>query len=226
MTYTLLIADRSYSSWSLRGWLTFAAFGIPVTVEDTRLYEPGFAADLKRYAPARTVPALRLPEGVVLTDSMAIAEEIAQRHPEAGLWPADPARRAVARSLLAEMHSGFGALRTACPMNLRTSYRDVPVSPEVQADLERLQLLWAHARSVAGDGPWLLGGYSLADVAFAPVAMRIAGYGLAVDDLARAYVNRHLAEPNFLKWRARGLEDAPQEAYRRDFPHVDWPAAI
>ncbi|MDJ0991985.1 MAG: glutathione S-transferase [Dinoroseobacter sp.] len=226
MTYSLLIADRSYSSWSLRGWLTFAAFGIPVDVVNTRLYQPGFAEDLKSFHPARTVPAVRLPEGAVLTDSLAIAEEMATRHPEAGLWPEAATARAIARSLVSEMHSGFMALREACPMNLRTSYNGVPISDAVRADLDRIETLWAYAREHAGDGPWLLGKYSLADVFYAPVAMRIAGYGLSVGPEACMYVNHHLREPNFLKWRALGLEDEPQATYKRSYIHVDWPNAI
>lgn len=226
MTYQLLIADRSYSSWSLRGWLTFAAFGIPVDITYTRLYQPGFREDLKPFYPARTVPALRLPEGAVLTDSLAIAEEMATRHPEAGLWPADARARAIARSLTAEMHSGFTALREACPMNLRTSYSGVPVSDAVQADLDRIEILWAFAREHADSGPWLLGRYSVADVFFAPVAMRIAGYGLNVGPAARDYVNQHLSEPNFVAWRTQALQDAPQDAYKRAYVHVDWPESI
>ncbi|WP_425091727.1 glutathione S-transferase [Tropicimonas sp. S265A] len=226
MSYSLLIADRSYSSWSLRGWLCFAAFDVPVTVEDTRLYQPGFTEDLKRYAPARTVPAARMPEGGILTDSLAIAEELATRHPKAGFWPEDPTARALARSLVAEMHSGFSALREACPMNLRTAYSGVPVSDAVQADLNRIELLWGLARQHAADGPWLFGAYSLADVFYAPVAMRIAGYSLPVSEAGVAYINAHLAEPNFLAWRARGLEDSPQEAYRRAYVHIDFPERL
>ena len=220
MTYTLLIADRSYSSWSLRGCLTFACFGIPVEFETTRLYEPGFAEDLKRYVPAKTVPALRLPEGGVLTDSIAIAEEVAFRHPNAKLWPSDPVDRALARSMVAEMHSGFVALRDACPMNIRTAYTETPVSEAVRADLARLEYLWSLA---PGPGPWLFGDYSIADVFFAPVAMRIAAYTLPVGEAAQALVAAHLAHPEIRKWRALALCDAPQAFYRRDYPEKDWP---
>jgi len=225
MTYTLLIGDRSYSSWSLRGWLCFAAFDIPVTVEETRLYESGFATDLARFAPARTVPALRLPEGGVLGDSLAIAEELASRHPDAGHWPQAPAARALARGLVAEMHSGFLALREACPMNLRTAYRGVEVAEAMRADLTRIEALWALARAHPRDqdGPWLFGRYSLADVFFAPVAMRIAGYGLSVGPQAQAYVEQHLGDAPFLNWRAKALDQAPQDTYRRDYDAAPWP---
>ena len=220
MTYTLLIADRSYSSWSLRGWLTFAAFGVPVTVESTRLYQTSFADDLSRFPPAKTVPVVRLPEGGVLTESVAIAEEIAARHPGSGHWPEDPVQRALARSMVAEMHAGFTALREACPMNLRTSYQTVPVDRAVAGDLDRIQHLWSLA---GGPGPWLFGSYTLADAFFAPVAMRIAAYNLPVGPEAHAYVAAHLAHPLLRQWRARGLCDAPQEFYLRDYPTRDWP---
>src|SRR5690606_18910451 len=116
---------------------------------------------LAAFAPARTVPAARLPDGAVVTDSLAIAEELASRHPEAGLWPGDPAARARARSLAAEMHAGFAALRSHCPMNLRDAFTDVPVPAAVRADLDRIEALWAYARASHGtEGPWLFGRYT------------------------------------------------------------------
>jgi len=223
MTYDLLIADRAYSSWSLRGWLLTAAFGIGARLHTTRLYEPGFAAALADWAPARTVPALRLPEGVVIADSLAIAEELASRHPGAGLWPQDPRARAIARALAAEMHAGFTALRNHCPMNLRVSYTDCQPPQAVRDDLARLETLWAWARAETG-GPWLCGDYSAADVFFAPVAARIAGYNLPVGAAAMAYVEAHLAHPDFRRWRAMGLVDgADQTYYDRPWPRRPWP---
>lgn len=135
MTYDLVIGDRSYSSWSLRGWLLFEKFGLPVNVRQVRMYTSAFSELLREYAPARTVPVMRLGEDVV-TDSLAIAEELAQRHPEAGHWPEPSAARALARSMTAEMHSGFTALRGACPMSLRTAFSGVETGDEVRADLE------------------------------------------------------------------------------------------
>lgn len=223
MTYTLLIADRSYSSWSLRGWLAFAAFGIPVDLRVTRLYQPGFAEDLRAFAPARTVPVVRTPEGALLTDSIAIAEELAQRHPQAGHWPSDPAQRCLARSLTAEMHSGFTTLRGDCPMNLRQAYSGVPISDALQADLDRLDAIWGQALGADRDGPWLFGRYTMADAFFAPVAARVAGYGLPLSDAAQDYVAAHLAHPDFVAWRAAGLNDAPQSAYDMPWQMRGWP---
>jgi len=225
MTYDLVLGDRAYSSWSLRGWLLFEAFGLSARTQHARLYEPGFAETLARFAPARTVPALRLPEGVVIGDSLAIAEELATRHPEASHWPQDPKARAIARALAAEMHASFTALRSHCPMNLRISYQDCTPPQAVLDDLARLETLWAWARAETGAiGPWLCGAYSAADAFFAPVAARIAGYNLPVSAEAQAYVDAHLAHPAFRRWRAMGLVDGPDQSfYDRPWPQRPWP---
>ena len=222
--YDLVIGDRAYSSWSLRGWLLFEAFGIPYRLHRARLYTDELPKLLADYAPARTAPTIRTPDGVVMFESLAIAEELASRHPDAGIWPQGRAR-AVARVLAAEMHAGFTALRSHCPMNLRVSYTDCAPPPAVLADLQRLETIWDWARGETGaSGPWLCGDYSAADVFFAPVATRIATCNLPVSDRARAYVAAHLAEPNFRRWRAMGLVDgADQEFYRRDYPTLPWP---
>ena len=217
MSWTLAIGERCYSSWSLRGWLLFDAFGIAAKTVTAPMYSPGFAHTLRGFAPARTVPAARLGD-VVVWDSLAIAEELASRHPEAGHWPADPGPRAAARSMAAEMHSGFAALRDHCAMNLRSAYREVPVPEAVRADLDRIEALWSQA-----DG-WLFGAYSAADAFFAPIAMRIAGHDLSVGPTARAYVDRHLAHPSLRRWRAMGCAVDPVLApYDREWPRAPWP---
>ena len=225
MTYELVIGDRGYSSWSLRGWLLFEAFGLPVKTRSAGLYTDELPTLLKQFHPARTAPTLRTPEGWVVTESLAIAEELATRHPDAGLWPADPQARGVARSLAAEMHAGFTALRSHCPMNLRLSYTDCAPPPEVLADLDRLQVIWSWARDSLGhSGPWLCGEYSVADVFFAPVAARIAGYNLPVGEQAMAYVQAHLNHPAFRRWRAMGLVDGADQAfYDRPYARRPWP---
>jgi glutathione S-transferase len=225
MTYDLVIGDRAYSSWSLRGWLLFDAFGIPVRTHSARLYTDELPELLKSFFPGRTAPTMRTPDGVVVPETIAIAEELASRHPGAALWPDDPKARAVARVLAAEMHAGFGALRSHCPMNLRVSYTDCAPPPEVLADLARLEVIWAWAKRETGsDGPWLCGEYSAADAFFAPVATRIATYNLPVNAAAMSYVQAHLAHPSFRRWRAMGLVDgADQDFYRRDYPRRPWP---
>lgn len=227
MGYQLAIGDRSYSSWSLRGWLLFAKGGIAVKVLAGRLYSDDFARLLSEFAPAQLVPALRLPGGTVIGETTAIAETLAERHPEAHLWPTDPDARAVARWLAAEMHAGFVALREHCPMNLRVSYDDCAPPDGVLCDLQRIEALWALARTRFGaNGPWLFGRWSAADAFFAPVAARIAAYNLPVSEPAMAYVNTWLADPEFRRWRAIGLaEGNDQPYYRRDWPTRPWPGA-
>ena len=226
MTYDLVIGDRAYSSWSLRGWLLFDAFGIPVKTRSARLYTDELARVLADgFFPGRTAPTMRTPDCTVVPETIAIAEELASRHPDAGLWPADPKARAVARVLAAEMHAGFIALRNHCPMNLRVSYTTCEPPEAVLADLARLETLWSWARAQTGSQtPWLCGAYCAADAFFAPVATRIASYNLPVAPEALAYVQAHLAHPSFRKWRAMGLVDgADQEFYRRDWPRRAWP---
>lgn len=225
MSYSLALGDRAYSSWSLRAGLLVDRFDLPVTCRFARLYDPGFEALLAEFAPARTVPALRTPEGTVICESLAIAEELASRFPDRGLWPDEPAARATARGLAAEMHAGFMALRTDCPMNLRVAYQGFAPSDEVRADLARLDEIWAAARAAtASAGPWLCGDYSIADAFFAPVAARIATYGLPVGPVAKTYVNAHLAEPAFLRWRAASLTDGlDQPVYAMALPERPWP---
>lgn len=225
MTYDLAIGDRAYSSWSLRGWLLFDAFDIPVKTHSARLYTSELATLLKDFFPGRTAPTMRTPDGTVVPETLAIAEELASRHPDAGIWPTDPKPRSIARVLAAEMHAGFTALRGHCPMNLRVSYSDCAPTDPVLADLDRLQTLWAWARAETGaTGPWLCGDYCAADAFFAPVAARIAGYNLPAAPDAATYVAAHLAHPSFRRWRAMGMVDgADQDYYRRDFPVRPWP---
>jgi glutathione S-transferase len=227
MTYDLVIGDRAYSSWSLRGWLLFDAFGLPVKLHVARLYTDELPTLLKQFHPGKTAPTMRTPDGVVVPETIAIAEELASRHPEAGIWPADPKARAVARVLAAEMHAGFTALRSHCPMNLRVSYEGCEPPQAVLDDLARLEVIWDWARAETGAQVWLAGAYSAADAFFAPVATRIATYNLPVSDRAMDYVQAHLAHPSFRRWRAMGLVDgADQEFYRRPYPQRPWPGPV
>jgi glutathione S-transferase len=221
MTYTLAIGERTYSSWSLRGWLAFAAFGLEVEVVPVRLDHPEFLADLAPFAPARSVPALRI-EGVgVVWDSLAIAETLAERHPEIAFWPRDPLARMQARAMAAEMHAGFTALRGgSTPMNLRATFLGLVPSAAVLKDLARIEALW----EAAPGRPWLFGDYTLADAFFAPVAARIAAYRLPVGPRAQEYTAAHLAHPAFRAWRAAALADPRRvEADETGLPEGPWP---
>lgn len=224
MTYTLAIGDRIYSSWSLRGWLMFAKFGLSVTVREGRLYTDEIGKVLADFGGASLVPAVTADDGLAVWDSLAIAETLAERHPKAGHWPADPALRPLARAMCAEMHSGFRALRNACPMNLEYRYLGFAVSEAVRKDLDRIELLWRLARKKSvTKGPWLFGEYCAVDAFYAPVATRIVTYGLDVGDEAKTYANAHLADEKFREWRAAGLVNfVAQPSYAMDLAKRDW----
>lgn len=225
MSYELFIGDRTFSSWSLRGWLMFEQFGIPVKTNMVGLYSGTLAKDLAALTPAELVPTLRIDGDIVVGETLAMAETLAERHPDANMWPSDPAARALARWVTSEMHAGFHALRGDCPMQLLHQYQGFTAVPDVQADLNRITDLWTLARSKHGaGGPWLFGQYSLADAFYAPVAARIAGYGLPVNDLAQDYVKTTLADPAFRRWRAMGLTKSYDPVpYAMDLPTRAWP---
>lgn len=226
MTYELFIGDRSFSSWSLRGWLMFEMFGLPVSVKSVGLYTGTLAEDLAPLLPARLVPVMRTPDGIVVGDTLAMAQTLEERHPKVGFWPEEPAARALARWMVAEMHSGFTSLRSACPMTLRNAWEGFAAPDAVTDDLARIETLWSLARTRHGtsDSPWLFGRYSLADAFFAPVAARIAAYGLNVGTDAKAYVAAHLAEPAFRRWRAQGQTVTYDVLpYAMDLPMAPWP---
>lgn len=223
MSCRLILGDRTYSSWSPRIWLPVDRFGLPVRTGFLSFAAAPVAQQVADHAPARTVPLLLTPDGPVW-DSLAIAEELAQRF-SADLWPAAPAGRAMARSLAAEMHAGFAALRQHCPMNLRRACADMPVPAAVADDLARIDAIWCHAlaRCGGGDG-WLCGACSVADASFAPVAARIAGYGLPVSPVAAAYMDRRLGEPSFRRWRVAALAETETPArYALPYRQVPWP---
>jgi len=214
---TLWLGDPGHSSWSLRGWLLFERFGLIAKTRFVDLSdERGVAAMLADAAPlARTVPTMVTPEGAVVSESLAIAEELATRFPDAGHWPADPALRARARTLAAEMAAGFLPLRAACPMNLFVAYEPVDVDDAVRADLARLDAIWGAALEASG-GPWLCGAYSAADAFYAPVATRIATYDLAVSETAQA-VDRPLRRSGQRRV-VQAARRQRQAAYREGVP--------
>ena len=223
MTYELAIGDRLFSSWSLRGWLLFNKFDVPAKVRHYRMYSPQFDQFKIDFAPARTVPAVKTDTGIIW-DSLAIAETLADQHPDKGYWPKDPTARAFARTISAEMHSSFVHLRSNCPMDIRHSYGGYDIPDDVMADVQRIEFLWETARGHATQGPWLFGAYSIADVLFAPVAMRFACYGLAQSGFAKTYVGTHLNDPVFRRWRAMGFaENFQQTVYDKDMPKTSWP---
>jgi glutathione S-transferase len=204
---TLIIGNRNYSSWSLRGWLAASLSGIAFETELVRLSEPDSQAALLRHSPAGKVPVLRHGERVIW-DSLAIIEYLAELCPDAGLWPADPDARAPARSITAEMHAGFGGLRANMPMNLRKALPGKGRGPGVAEDIARITAIWRDARSRFGqDGPFLFGRYSAADAMYTPVASRFRTYGVELDSASQAYADAVLTWPAFLAWQSAALEE-------------------
>lgn len=226
MSYTLYIGDRLFSSWSLRGWLMLEKFGLSYQTVMVGLYSGTMAQDMKDLAPARTVPAMKTATGHILSDSISMAETLAEENPNAGLWPKDAGARALARNLVAEMHAGFGALRGECPNNIAWIWKDFEPSPAVLKDVARVEYLWEFAQSRYGrsDSPWLFGDYSLADAFYAPICCRMTTYNLPKSDRAKAYIDATLTDPAFLDWRKSSLTEV-HDPFPYDFKNAkaDWP---
>jgi glutathione S-transferase len=193
--YTLVIGNKNYSSWSMRPWLLMQHFGIPFEERFIPLYQDGHREKIAPLSPSGRVPCL-IDGETVIWDSLAICEYLADHH--AGLWPADAAARGVARSVCAEMHSGFTALRSTFGMNIRRrSPRPIP-TPEVAADIDRIVALWTDCRTRFGQGqggPWLFGKFSVADAFYAPVCFRFQTYGVVPTGIAGDYQHAMLQTP-------------------------------
>ena len=202
----LIIGNKRYSSWSLRPWLALAHHGIPFEEIQIPLYTPTSKAEILRHSPSGRVPAL-LDGGLAVWDSIAVLEYLADRFPALGLWPQDPARRAHARSVSAEMHSSFAALRHAMPMDVVRPPSTLALSPEVAADAARIQAIWRNCRDQAGDGPFLFGAFGAADCMYAPVVTRFHTYGVALDPACRAYADAVMALPAMQRWIAAAREE-------------------
>jgi glutathione S-transferase len=208
----LIIGPRTYSTWSLRGWLVMRAAGVDFSVVEARYDTEAQKAALRRVSPSGFVPVLRV-DGEVIWDTLAIAEWAAERYPEAKLWPSDPTVRALARSAAAEMHSGFAALRTFCgtgpdhPM-VGSSQAETPSDPALDRDLARIVALFRQMRGrFQAVGPWVFGERSIADIFYTPVAARVRHFQIDLsahgdDGTARTYVEARLAHPHFREWEA------------------------
>lgn len=211
----LVIGNKCHSSWSLRPWLLLKQFGIPfeeVLIPFTDpIDSPEWKGAIAQYTPAGRVPVL-VDNGLSVWDSLAIMEYVADRNPDLPIWPRDPSARAIARSISAEMHSGFQALRNACPMNLGKAYAGRDRGERVAKDVARVTAIWRDMRNFFGTdkaapGPFLFGAFSAADAMFAPVVTRFDTYSLPVDRLMRDYMNAVLATPAFAEWRAAALQE-------------------
>ena len=208
---TLVIGNKNYSSWSLRPWLAMKVAGIPFAEHRIPLYGPGSKAQILAYSPAGKVPCLA--DGDLrVWDSLSICEYLAEKHP--GLWPQDPAARALARSVSAEMHSGFANLRAKMSMNIRKRYPGLGRTPESMADVARIVSLWSDCRARYGKGGrFLFGAVSIADAMYAPVVLRFRTYEVELPADCRAYSDAVLALPAMQDWIAAAMaetESLPQ----------------
>ena len=195
----LVVGSRNYSSWSLRPWLLLRHLGLPFTERQLKLDTPEFDAEIATVSPTRRVPVL-LHGAVRVWESLAICEYASELAQGRG-WPGDPALRATARAIAAEMHSGFAALRAACPMNARVSGRQVPMTPSLERDVKRIDAIWSGCRRDNGElGPYLFGGFSIADAMFAPVVLRVRSYGLPLSELARRYQETMMSDAHLAEW--------------------------
>jgi glutathione S-transferase len=203
--YTLFIGDKNLSSWSLRPWIAMKHCGIPFAEERIRLRQPESREAILRHSPSGKVPALKT-NGLVVFDSLAILEYLAERHPDLHLWPSEVEARALARSISAEMHSGFVTLRNDMSMELLARLPTPPVSDELARDISRIVAIWRETRTKHGaGGPFLFGGFSNADAMYAPVATRFRTYGVDLaafgdDGTAASYAETILALPEMAEW--------------------------
>lgn len=199
--FKLYLGNKNYSSWSLRAWLVMKQCGVAFDEEVVPLREADTATAIRRHSPSGKLPALAVGE-LVIWESIAIAEYLAERFPDAKLWPADRTQRAAARACTAEMHAGFVELRKAVPMNCRHPVKLKSVSDAVQAEVDRLTQVWTDLRVRYGaSGAMLFGGFTIADAMFAPEVLRIAGAGLALTPPAQSYVDAVMALPAIAEWQ-------------------------
>lgn len=222
----LYIGNKNYSSWSMRAWVLMRQFDIPF--EEVQLRFDSFAPDsifkqrIRQISPAGRVPVL-VDGDLAVWDTYAIAETLAEKFPQYALWPRDAKQRVRARSICAEMHSGFTALRTLCPMNIETTFPEIGARlmrehAALRGDLQRIIAIWQDALTTS-TGPFLFGSFNIADAYYAPVVMRIRGFALPIPDDIRAYCERIYASPAVQAWVHDALLEqdyvAEDEPYRR-----------
>ncbi len=205
---TLVIGNKNYSSWSLRAWLMLRQAGISFEEIRIPLFQSDSRAQLTQWSPSGLVPALH--HGALkIWDTLAIGEYINELYPEKRLWPAQPAARAVARAVSAEMHSGFTQLRHNMPMNCRLTFPGKGITPESQADIDRVSAIWRQCRTTyGGDGALLFGAFSIADAMFAPVVLRFKTYEVPLDPVCTAYAAAITALPAMAEWVHAGQQEA------------------
>lgn len=204
----LVIGNRNYSSWSLRGWLALRKSGADFEVLRLPLDTPEFRGEIERWSPSRRVPVLHH-AGQIVWDSLAIAEYANEAFAAGALWPEDAGARAHARAAGCEMHAGFAALRVQMPMNCRARGRRVAGDAALARDIARVCALWRECRTQFGAaGPWLYGRWSIADAMYAPVASRFQTYGVAPQGLEAEYLAAALADADLRAWMAEAAAES------------------
>ena len=207
--FHLVVANKTYSSWSLRAWLAMREFNIPLTETVIALDLPNTQRQIKAHTGAGRLPVLHH-GSTTIWESLAILEYLAEKFPDKALWPRSSAARAMARAVANEMHAGFMALRNACPMNLRRPRKPLarPLSDDVKSNVRRIETLWEECRKAYGKGgPFLFGKFSIADAMYAPVVTRFDTYALKVGSAARDYMDAVMATEAFRAWKADALQE-------------------
>jgi glutathione S-transferase len=222
MTLHLTIGNKNYSSWSFRPWLALKTAGIPFEETVIPIYEPGSKEKFLARSPAGKVPILK-DGAVTVWESLAILEYVAEKFPDAALWPQQAAARAHARSIASEMHAGFMPLRKQCPMNMWRPVKKLELNAETAANVARIDAMWSDSRArFGGSGPFLFGHFSAADAMYAPVVSRFHTYGIEVSAPAAAYMQSMMALPAWQEWYAAALKE--EWVLKED--EVDWPTVL
>ncbi len=203
---TLVIGNKNYSTWSMRPWVAMTAFNIPFKEVNVTLNRPDTATLIAKYSSSGRVPVLLAGETAVW-DSLAICEYLAEQFREKNMWPLDVVKRALARSVCAEMHSGFGDLRQAMWMNIKADFRGKGRTPGAQADIGRICEIWEECLTHSGAHDFLFGDFSIADAFYAPVVMRFRTYGVSLAPALQAYADRVAAHPAVAQWIAGALAE-------------------
>ncbi|MSO65331.1 MAG: glutathione S-transferase family protein [Alphaproteobacteria bacterium] len=214
---TLVIGSKNYSSWSLRAWLALTAPGLPFDEVVIALGTPETAERIRQHSPAGRVPILKDGD-IVVWDSLAIVEYLAEKFPEKQLWPQGTAQRARARSICAEMHSGFMPLREALPMNIQRRYPNFVIGRDVQGSIDRVCEIWRDCRNRYGrpaGGDFLFGRFGAADAFYAPVVSRFATYGVRLDPVCQGYADAVLHLPAMQQWRRDSEQEPVIASYER-----------
>jgi glutathione S-transferase len=203
----LVIANKLYSSWSLRPWVLLKTFGIPFEEIVIPLRQPDSRERVLEYSPSGKVPAL-VDGDVIVWESLAIIEHLAETHPDKAVWPNDLKARAHARAISNEMHGGFQSLRQTCAMHLGARYATPPLTDSLKSNIDRVEDIWADTHNrFGGGGPYLFGAFSAADAMYLPVVTRFDTYQIPVREATRTYMDTMLAHPEFVAWRDAALKE-------------------